>query len=80
MAGLNHVISVTAGSVIDMSSPAATYGCLLASSAAVTTAGLYARSALVVDPERVYQVAMRKLTQHAGLKEVMGTPLAGEHS
>eukprot|EP00775_Hariotina_reticulata_P001766 gene1766-2105_t len=68
---------MAAGTVIDMSSPAASYYCLAVSTAAVAAAGRYTMSALVVDPERVYQVAMRKLTQHAGLQEVMGTPLAG---
>lgn len=77
-AGLYHLTYSAAAHFVDMSAPGVAFGCVGASAAAVAGLGLYVRSGFMVDPERVYQVAMRKLTQHAGLQEVMGAPLAGE--
>ncbi|WIA41303.1 hypothetical protein OEZ86_004903 [Tetradesmus obliquus] len=76
-AGLYHLTYSAAAHFVDMSAPGVAFGCVGASAAAVAGLGLYVRSGFMVDPERVYQVAMRKLTQHAGLQEVMGAPLAG---
>jgi hypothetical protein len=76
-AGVYHLTYSAAACFVDMSAPGAAFGCVGVSAAAVAGLGLYMRSGFVVDPERVYQVAMRKLTQHAGLQEVMGAPLAG---
>ncbi|KAF6255801.1 hypothetical protein COO60DRAFT_180012 [Scenedesmus sp. NREL 46B-D3] len=76
-AGVYHLTYAAAACFVDMAAPNAVLACAGASAAAVAGLGLYVRSGFVVDPERVYQVAMRKLTQHAGLQEVMGAPLAG---
>jgi hypothetical protein len=77
-AGVYHLTYSAAAHFVDMSAPGAAFACVGASAAAVAGLGLYVRSGFIVDPERVYHVAMRKLTQHAGLQEVMGAPLAGE--
>lgn len=76
-AGVYQVTAAAAGLVIDMAAPGAPAYCLLASAAAVALGALRLRSLFVVDAERVYAVAMRKLAGHAGLQEVMGAPLAG---
>lgn len=39
--------------------------------------GLYVRSRLTINPDRVYRIAMRKLNTAPGILEVMGAPLAG---
>jgi hypothetical protein len=78
-AGLYHLTYSAAACLVDMAAPGAAFACVGASAAAVAGVGLYVRSGFMVDPERVYHVAMRKLTQHAGLQEVMGAPLAGGH-
>jgi membrane protein implicated in regulation of membrane protease activity len=76
-AGVYHLTYTAAACFVDMSAPGAAFACVGVSAAVVAGLWLYVRSGFMVDPERVYQVAMRKLTQHAGLQEVMGAPLAG---
>lgn len=39
--------------------------------------GIYARSRFMVNPDRVYRMAMRRLNTSAGILEVMGAPLSG---
>lgn len=39
--------------------------------------GLYIRSRLTINPDKVYRIAMRKLNTSAGILEVMGAPLTG---
>lgn len=39
--------------------------------------GLYVRSRLTINPDKVYRMAMRRLNTAAGILEVMGAPLAG---
>lgn len=78
--GVYQLTYSAAALFVDTTAPGVTYACLGASAAAVGGLGLYLRSGFVVDPERVYHVAMRKLVHHPGLEEVMGTPLAGEEA
>lgn len=39
--------------------------------------GLYIRSRLTINPDKVYRMAMRRLNTSAGILEVMGAPLSG---
>lgn len=55
-AGLYKIIHTAAGTVVDVSSMEAMWGCAAAAASVVGGTGLYVRSGLVVDPERVYQV------------------------
>ncbi|KAK6929581.1 hypothetical protein RJ641_005786, partial [Dillenia turbinata] len=43
----------------------------------VVWVGLYIRSRLIINPDRVYRMAMRRLNTSAGILEVMGAPLSG---
>lgn len=56
-AGLYQITHATAGLFVDVSSTEAMLGCAAGAAAAVGGVGLYIRSGLVVDPERVYQVS-----------------------
>ncbi|XWS65634.1 hypothetical protein CRYUN_Cryun05aG0130700 [Craigia yunnanensis] len=49
----------------------------LPSTAIVSFAGLYIRSRLTINPDKVYRMAMRRLNTAAGILEVMGAPLTG---
>ncbi|XP_023553771.1 uncharacterized protein LOC111811213 [Cucurbita pepo subsp. pepo] len=66
-----------ANTFIGFSEGMAKYGFLALSSAIVAFAGLYLRSRLTINPDRVYRMAMRKLNTSAGILEVMGAPLSG---
>lgn len=39
--------------------------------------GLYIRSRLTINPDKVYRMAMTRLNTSAGILEVMGAPLSG---
>lgn len=66
-----------ANTFIGLSEGMAKYGFLALSSAIVAFAGLYIRSRITINPDRVYRMAMRKLNTSAGILEVMGAPLTG---
>ncbi|XP_030534320.2 uncharacterized protein LOC115743610 [Rhodamnia argentea] len=66
-----------ANAFVGISEGLAKYGFLALSSAIVAFAGLYLRSRLTINPDRIYRMAMRKLNTHAGILEVMGAPLTG---
>ncbi|KAI3427804.1 uncharacterized protein J3R85_009022 [Psidium guajava] len=66
-----------ANTFVGISEGMAKYGFLALSSAIVAFAGLYLRSRLTINPDRIYRMAMRKLNTHAGILEVMGAPLTG---
>ncbi|KAJ9160496.1 hypothetical protein P3X46_025892 [Hevea brasiliensis] len=66
-----------ANTFVGLSEGMAKYGFLALSSAIVAFAGLYIRSRITINPDRVYRMAMRKLNTSAGILEVMGAPLAG---
>ncbi|KAK1264802.1 hypothetical protein QJS04_geneDACA016986 [Acorus gramineus] len=55
----------------------AKYGFLALAWAMVAFTGLYIRSRLSINPDKVYRIAMRKLNTSAGILEVMGAPLTG---
>ncbi|XP_002520894.2 uncharacterized protein LOC8276632 [Ricinus communis] len=66
-----------ANTFVGLSEGMAKYGFLALSSAIVAFAGLYIRSRITVNPDRVYRIAMRKLNTSAAILEVMGAPLTG---
>lgn len=66
-----------ANTFIGFSEGMAKYGFLALSSAIVAFAGLYIRSRFVINPDKVYRMAMRRLNTSAGILEVMGAPLTG---
>ncbi|XP_065871599.1 uncharacterized protein [Euphorbia lathyris] len=66
-----------ANTFVGVSEGMAKYGFLALSSAIVAFAGLYLRSRITINPDRVYRIAMRKLNTSAGILEVMGAPLTG---
>ncbi|XP_050209623.1 uncharacterized protein LOC126660263 [Mercurialis annua] len=66
-----------ANTFVGLSEGMAKYGFLALSSAIVAFAGLYLRSRITVNPDRVYRIAMRKLNTSAAILEVMGAPLTG---
>ncbi|KAJ8764095.1 hypothetical protein K2173_004999 [Erythroxylum novogranatense] len=66
-----------ASTFIGLSEGLAKYGFLALSSAIVAFSGLYLRSRLTINPDRVYRMAMRRLNSSAGILEIMGAPLAG---
>uniref|UniRef100_A0A7N0TJR7 Import inner membrane translocase subunit n=1 Tax=Kalanchoe fedtschenkoi TaxID=63787 RepID=A0A7N0TJR7_KALFE len=66
-----------ANTFIGLSEGMAKYGFLALSTAVVAFTGLYIRSRLSINPDRVYRMAMRKLNTDAGILEVMGAPLTG---
>ncbi|KAK4778153.1 hypothetical protein SAY87_018340 [Trapa incisa] len=66
-----------ANTFVGISEGIAKYGFLALSSAIVAFTGLFVRSRLTINPDRVYRIAMRMLNTHAGILEVMGAPLSG---
>eukprot|EP00262_Sarcandra_glabra_P006687 TRINITY_DN1912_c0_g1_i1.p1 TRINITY_DN1912_c0_g1~~TRINITY_DN1912_c0_g1_i1.p1 ORF type:complete len:428 (+),score=58.53 TRINITY_DN1912_c0_g1_i1:160-1284(+) len=66
-----------ASTFVGLSEGMAKYGFLALASAIVSFAGLYVRSRFIINPDRVYRMAMRKLNTSAGILEVMGAPLSG---
>ncbi|KAK4743189.1 hypothetical protein SAY87_001190 [Trapa incisa] len=66
-----------ASTFVGISEGMAKYGFLALSSAIVAFTGLYVRSRLTINPDRVYRISMRMLNTHAGILEVMGAPLSG---
>ncbi|GER44862.1 chlorophyll a-b binding protein 2 [Striga asiatica] len=72
-----RVLFGIANTFIGFSEGMAKYGVLALSSAIVAFVGLYYRSKLTINPDKVYRMAMRKLNTSAGILEVMGAPLAG---
>ncbi|XVF24293.1 hypothetical protein REPUB_Repub13aG0115100 [Reevesia pubescens] len=66
-----------ANTFVGLSEGMAKYGFLALSTAMVAFAGLYIRSRLTINPDKVYRMAMRKLNTAAGILEVMGAPLTG---
>ncbi|RDX63636.1 hypothetical protein CR513_57907, partial [Mucuna pruriens] len=62
---------------VGLSEGMAKYGFLALSSAIVAFAGLYIRSRLTINPDKVYRMAMTRLNTSAGILEVMGAPLTG---
>lgn len=66
-----------ANTFVGLSEGMAKYGFLALSAAIVSFAGLYVRSRLTINPDKVYRMAMRRLNTAAGILEVMGAPLAG---
>ncbi|GFQ03932.1 hypothetical protein PHJA_002537000 [Phtheirospermum japonicum] len=72
-----RVLFGVANTFIGFSEGMAKYGFLALSSAIVAFTGLYYRSKLTINPDKVYRMAMRKLNTSAGILEVMGAPLTG---
>lgn len=66
-----------ANTFVGLSEGMAKYGFLALSSAIVAFAGLYLRSRITINPDKVYRMAMRRLNTSAGILEVMGAPLTG---
>ncbi|KAI4306579.1 hypothetical protein L6164_029842 [Bauhinia variegata] len=66
-----------ASTFVGLSEGMAKYGFLALSSAIVAFGGLYIRSRFIINPDKVYRMAMRKLNTSAGILEVMGAPLSG---
>lgn len=62
---------------VSLSEGMAKYGFLALSSAIVAFTGLYIRSRLTINPDKVYRMAMTRLNTSAGILEVMGAPLSG---
>lgn len=50
---------------------------MLLSVVSVMFKGLYLRSRFMINPDKVYRMAMRRLNTSAGILEVMGAPLTG---
>ncbi|KAL6503804.1 hypothetical protein OROGR_025727 [Orobanche gracilis] len=72
-----RVLFGVANTFIGFSEGMAKYGFLALSSAIVAFTGLYYRSKLTINPDKVYRMSMRKLNTSAGILEVMGAPLTG---
>lgn len=66
-----------ANTFVSLSEGMAKYGFLALSSAIVAFSGLYIRSRIAINPDKVYRMAMTKLNTSAGILEVMGAPLTG---
>lgn len=66
-----------ANTFIGLSEGMAKYGFLALSTAIVAFTGLYLRSRFMINPDKVYRMAMRRLNTSAGILEVMGAPLTG---
>ncbi|CAL1392686.1 unnamed protein product [Linum trigynum] len=66
-----------ANTFVHLSEGMAKYGFLALSAAIVAFAGLYVRSRLTINPDKVYRMVMTRLNTDAGILEVMGAPLAG---
>lgn len=72
-----RVLFGIANTFVGLSEGMAKYGFLALSSAIVAFAGLYLRSRYIINPDKVYRMAMTKLNTSAGILEVMGAPLTG---
>ncbi|KAJ1282440.1 hypothetical protein BS78_03G052000 [Paspalum vaginatum] len=66
-----------ASTFVGLSEGMAKYGFLALASAIVAFAGMYSRSRLTINPDKVYRIAMTKLNTSAAILEVMGAPLTG---
>ncbi|KAL6848117.1 hypothetical protein ACP4OV_022245 [Aristida adscensionis] len=66
-----------ASTFVGLSEGMAKYGFLALATAIVAFAGMYARSRLTINPDKVYRMAMTKLNTSAAILEVMGAPLTG---
>ncbi|XP_057982907.1 uncharacterized protein LOC131167887 isoform X3 [Malania oleifera] len=66
-----------ANTFVGISEGMAKYGFLALSAAIVAFSGMYVRSRLTINPDKVYRMAMRRLNTSAGILEVMGAPLSG---
>ncbi|KAJ6819020.1 uncharacterized protein M6B38_404985 [Iris pallida] len=66
-----------ANTFVGLSEGMAKYGFLALSTAIVAFVGMYIRSRLTINPDKIYRLAMRKLNTSAGILEVMGAPLTG---
>ncbi|KAK8495540.1 hypothetical protein V6N13_016533 [Hibiscus sabdariffa] len=66
-----------ASTFVSLSEGMAKYGFLALSLAMVAFAGLYIRSRLTTNPDKVYRMAMRRLNTAAEILQVMGAPLTG---
>ncbi|KAL8096062.1 uncharacterized protein LOC141690207 [Apium graveolens] len=66
-----------ANTFVGLSEGMAKYGFLALSAAIVAFSGLYLRSKFMINPDKVYRMAMRRLNTSAGILEVMGAPLTG---
>ncbi|XP_071707937.1 uncharacterized protein [Rutidosis leptorrhynchoides] len=72
-----RVMFGVANTFIGLSEGMSKYGFLALSSAIVAFAGLYLPSRFIINPDKVYRMAMRKLNTSAGILEIMGAPLTG---
>lgn len=66
-----------ASTFVGLSEGMAKYGFLALATAIVAFTGLYIRSRFIINPDKVYRMAMRKLNTSAPILELMGAPLAG---
>lgn len=66
-----------ANTFVGLSEGMAKYGFLALAAAMVSFTGMYIRSRLIINPDKVYRIAMTKLNTHAGILEIMGAPLTG---
>ncbi|KAM0953836.1 putative tim21 IMS domain superfamily protein [Dioscorea sansibarensis] len=66
-----------ASTFVGLSEGMAKYGFLALATAMVAFSGMYLRSRITINPDKVYRIAMRKLNTNAGILEVMGAPLSG---
>lgn len=62
---------------VGISEGMAKYGFLALAASIVAFTGLYIRSRFIINPDKVYRMAMRKLNTSAPTLEVLGAPLAG---
>lgn len=72
-----RVMFGVANTFVGLSEGMAKYGFLALSAAIVAFSGLYLRSKFMINPDKVYRIAMRRLNTSAGILEVMGAPLTG---
>ncbi|KAG0481712.1 hypothetical protein HPP92_012570 [Vanilla planifolia] len=72
-----RIMFALASSFVGLSEGMAKYGFLALATAIVAFTSLYIRSRFIINPDKVYRMAMRKLNTSASVLEVMGAPLAG---
>ncbi|ONK62720.1 uncharacterized protein A4U43_C07F7400 [Asparagus officinalis] len=72
-----RVMFGVASTFVGLSEGMAKYGFLALAAAMVSFGGMYIRSRLSINPDKIYRIAMRKLNTSAGILEVMGAPLTG---
>lgn len=72
-----RVMFGVASTFVGLSEGMAKYGFLAMAAAMVSFGGMYVRSRLTINPDKIYRIAMRKLNTSAGVLEVMGAPLTG---